>query len=265
MKTVLVIAGYDPSAGAGVLADVKAVAAMGCYAAACVTSITFQNTQRVYGAEHQSAETLAAQIEPIYADLTVDAVKTGMLPTAATIEVAAHAVAAHHRCPVVVDPVVRSTSGFDLVDAAALDALVTRLFPLATVVTPNVVEAERLLGEPVRSEADMGEAARALVGRFGARAALVTGGHLDLDAMAVDVLYDGNGLHTFSDRRVDSTSTHGTGCTLASAIAANLALGRPLPAAVAAAKTYVSNAIRHAPGIGRGHGPVDHFYFMEQR
>ncbi len=263
MKTVLIIAGFDPSGGAGVLADVKAVAAMGCYGAAAITSLTYQNTQGVFGASHQSAETLEAQLDPIFADLEIDAIKTGMLPTAAAIEATGRAIEARPHRPVVVDPVVRSTSGFDLIDAAALDALVSRLFPIAALVTPNVVEAERLTGQPVTNVAEMERAARSLV-RLGARAALVTGGHLDLDGMAVDVLYDGNGLHTFSDRRVDSTSTHGTGCTLASAIAAGLALGRPLPAAVAAAKTYVANAIRRAPRIGHGHGPLDHFYFLER-
>jgi hydroxymethylpyrimidine/phosphomethylpyrimidine kinase len=163
----------------------------------------------------------------------------------------------------VVDPVARSTSGFDLVDAAALDAIVARLFPLATVVTPNAAEAERLTGSPVTNEAEMERAARQIV-RMGARAALVTGGHLDLDGMVVDVLYDGNGLHTFSDRRVESTSTHGTGCTLASAIAAGLALGRSLPVAVAGAKSYVAHAIRRAPGLGLGHGPLNHFFFLEK-
>jgi hydroxymethylpyrimidine kinase/phosphomethylpyrimidine kinase len=263
MKTVLVIAGFDPSGGAGVLADVKAVSALGCYAAAAITSLTFQNTRGVFGAAHQSAETLASQIEPVFDDLEVHAVKTGMLPTAETIEATARALEDRPRIPVVVDPVIRSTSGFDLIDDAALESVVARLFPLATVVTPNVVEAERLTGAPVTSADEMERAARALV-RMGAAAALVTGGHLDLDGMAVDVLYDGNGLHTFSERRVDSTSTHGTGCTLASGIAAGLALGRPLPVAVAAAKTYVANAIRRAPGIGGGHGPVDHFYFLER-
>ncbi len=263
MKTVLVIAGFDPSGGAGVLADVKAVSALGCYAAAAVTSLTYQNTQGVFGAANQSAETLTAQIDPIFDDLDVHAVKTGMLPSAATIEATARALEARPRVPVVVDPVVRSTSGFDLVDGAALDALVTRLFPLASVVTPNVAEAERLTGEPVRTVEEMERAARTLV-RRGAAAALVTGGDVASDGLATDVLFDGNGLHTFSERRVETSSTHGTGCTLASAIAAGLALGRALPVAVAAAKTYVTRAIRCAPGIGRGHGPIDHFFFLER-
>ena len=263
MKTVLVIAGYDPSGGAGVLADVKAIAALGCYGAAAITSITFQNTQGVFGAVHQSAETLRAQIDPVFDDFEVHAVKTGMLPSAETIEATAEALEARPPGPLVVDPVVRSTSGFDLVDDRALEALVGRLFSRADVVTPNAVEAERITGLPVTDEAEMERAARAIV-RMGARAALVKGGHLDLDGMAVDVLYDGVSTHTYSDRRIETTSTHGTGCTLASAIASGLALGRSLPVAVAAAKTYVTRAIRYAPGLGKGHGPLNHFYVEER-
>jgi len=264
MKTVLVIAGYDPSGGAGVLADVKTIAAMGCYAAAAVTSLTFQNTQGVRGALHSSADVIQNQLDPILDDFTIDAVKTGMLPTAESIESTASCVEAHGLGPVVVDPVVRSTSGFDLIDDAALDVLVRRLFPLATVVTPNVVEAGRIVGFDITTESDMERAARRLVA-LGARAALVKGGHLDLDGHAVDVLFDGLAVHTFSDRRIESTSTHGTGCTLASAIAAGLALGRGLAVAVAGAKTYVTRAIRSAPGLGHGHGPLDHFYFLEKQ
>lgn len=264
MKTVLVIAGYDPSGGAGVLADIKAIAAMGCFGAAAVTSLTFQNTQGVAGADHQSAETLLRQIDPLLGDFDISAVKTGMLPTLEIIEATAERIARLDCTPVVVDPVVRSTSGFDLIDDEALAALVGKLVPLASVVTPNAVEAERIAGHPVTNEAEMELAARAIV-KLGARAALVKGGHLDLDGQAVDVLFDGLAVHTFSEPRIESTSTHGTGCTLASAIAAGLALGRSLPVAVAAAKTYVSRAIRSAPGLGKGHGPLNHFYFLEQK
>ncbi len=264
MKTVLVIAGFDPSGGAGVLADIKAIAAMGCYAAAAITSLTFQNTVGVLGAVHQSAATLLGQIDPILDDFEIDAVKTGMLPTVDAIEATAERISSHNLKPVVVDPVVRSTSGFDLIDDASLASLVTRLFPLATVVTPNAVEAERIVGHAVTNEVEMERAARQMV-KMGARAALVKGGHLDLGGNAVDILFDGLAVHTYSELRIESTSTHGTGCTLASAIAAGLALGRSLPVAVAGAKTYVSRAIRSAPGLGKGHGPLNHFYFLEPR
>lgn len=264
MKTVLVIAGFDPSGGAGILADMKAIAAMGCYGTAAITSLTFQNTVGVLGAVHQSAETLLGQIDPILEDFQIHAVKTGMLPTVDAIEATAERISSRGLEPVVVDPVVRSTSGFDLIDDASLATLVGRLFPLAAVVTPNAVEAERIVGHAVTNEVEMERAARQMV-RMGARAALVKGGHLDLGGNAVDVLFDGLAVHTYSEPRIESTSTHGTGCTLASAIAAGLALGRTLPVAVAGAKTYVSRAIRSAPGLGKGHGPLNHFYFLEPR
>lgn len=264
MKTVLVIAGFDPSGGAGILADIKAIAAMGCYAAAAITSLTFQNTVGVVGAEHQSAATLLSQIDPILDDFQIDAVKTGMLPTVDAIEATAERISGHGLNPVVVDPVVRSTSGFDLIDDASLESLVRRLFPLAAVVTPNAVEAERIVGHAVTNEVEMEQAARQMV-KMGARAALVKGGHLDLGGNAVDVLFDVLAVHTYSEPRIETTNTHGTGCTLASAIAAGLALGRSLPVAVAGAKTYVSRAIRSAPGLGKGHGPLNHFYFLEPK
>ncbi len=263
MKTVLVIAGFDPSGGAGVLADIKAIAAMGCFGTAAITSLTYQNTQGVHGAAHQSAETIRRQIDPLLDDFNIDAVKTGMLPTAEVIEAVAERIATHSLRPVVVDPVVRSTSGYDLIDDAALEALVAKLFPLAAIVTPNAVEAERIVGRAVTNEVEMERAARSMVS-MGARTALVKGGHLDLGGNAVDVLFDGLAVHTYSEPRVATTSTHGTGCTMASAIAAGLARGRSLPVAVAAAKTYVARAIRAAPGLGKGHGPLNHFYFLEQ-
>jgi len=261
MKTVLVIAGYDPSGGAGILADAKAIAASGCYAAAAITSITFQNTIGVFGAETVSTESLENQVRPIVDDLGIDAIKTGMLPNAEIIEVSAHLIGTIRRVPVVVDPVVRSTSGFDLVDDEALRVLVDVLFPLADLVTPNVVEAERITGLEIRTEVDMRMAARALVG-LGARAALVKGGHLNLEGMAVDVLYDGESESRFSAPRIESTSTHGTGCTLASSIAARLATGANLVDAIHAAKHYVTTAIERAPGLGRGHGPLHHFWML---
>ena len=262
MKTVLIIAGYDPSGGAGILADVKTVGAMGCYGAAAVTSITFQNTVGVFGAEHVSAGTLRAQVEPIFDDLDIDAVKTGMLPTAELIETTASLLGARPPRPLVVDPVIRSTSGYDLIDDEALRALVERLFPLADIVTPNAVEAERLTGLRVGGEAALEEAARAVVAR-GARAALVKGGDLDLGGRAVDILFDGERVWRFEQPRIETQSTHGTGCTLASAIAAGLAGGRPLADAVRHAKAYVTEAIRRAPGVGRGYGPLNHFWNLK--
>jgi hydroxymethylpyrimidine/phosphomethylpyrimidine kinase len=261
MKTVLVIAGYDPSGGAGVLADIKAVAAGGCYGTAAITSITFQNTVGVFGAEHVTPYALTNQVLPVIDDFEIAAVKTGMLPTSQLIGATADLVARVPSAYLVVDPVVRSTSGFDLVDDAAVAAIVAGLFPRADIVTPNVVEAERITGLGISTETDLAAAARRLVD-MGARAALVKGGHLDLDGKAVDVLATRDAIVRFEAPRVESRNTHGTGCTLASSIAAHLAVGNSLEDSVRAAKRYVTEAIRRAPGLGHGHGPLDHFWML---
>jgi hydroxymethylpyrimidine kinase/phosphomethylpyrimidine kinase len=251
----LTVAGFDPSGGAGVVADVKTFTAFGCFAAAAVTSLTYQNTTGVFGAAHQTAEAVRAQVLPVVEDFRVAGAKTGMLPTREIIvEVARLFREAELPAPVV-DPVVRSTSGFDLIDDDALDALKRELLPLARVATPNVPEAERITGLPIRDRAGMLEAAR-LMRAMGARAVLVKGGHLEGDA--VDVLDDGGRVSTFTAPRVETTSTHGTGCTLAAGMAACLARGMSLEDSVAAAKRFVTEAIRRAPRLGRGHGPVNH-------
>jgi hydroxymethylpyrimidine/phosphomethylpyrimidine kinase len=261
MNTVLVIAGYDPSGGAGILADIKAIAAAGCYGVAAITSVTFQNTLGVFGAEQMSRESLENQTRPLLDDFEIAAVKTGMLPSAELIEATADLLKTVPTAPLVVDPVIRSTSGFDLVDDRAVAVLVKRLFPLASLVTPNAVEAQRITGMRIANEDDLAEASRRLV-RLGARAALVKGGHLDLGGMAVDVLAYEDRLVRFAAPRVESRNTHGTGCTLASTIAANLALGHSLERSVETAKAYVTTAIERAPGLGRGHGPLDHFWML---
>jgi hydroxymethylpyrimidine/phosphomethylpyrimidine kinase len=252
----LTVAGFDPSGGAGVIADVKTFTAFGCFAAAAVTSLTYQNTTGVFGAAHQTAGTVRAQVQAVAEDFTVAGAKTGMLPTREIIvEVARLFRGAPLPAPVL-DPVVRSTSGFDLIDDEALDALKSELLPLARVVTPNVPEAERLTGLMIRDREGMLEAARALR-RMGARAVLVKGGHLAGEA--TDVLLDEEGrVKTYTAVRIETTSTHGTGCTLAAAIAACLARGLDLEESVGAAKRFVTEAIRRAPGLGRGHGPVNH-------
>ncbi|MCA1626616.1 MAG: bifunctional hydroxymethylpyrimidine kinase/phosphomethylpyrimidine kinase, partial [Acidobacteria bacterium] len=234
----LTIAGFDPSGGAGVAADIKTFTAFGCFATAAITSLTFQNTTGVFGAAHQTVETVRAQVLPVVEDFTVAGVKTGMLPTREVIREVARLLretSLRDAAPVI-DPVVRSTSGYDLIDDAALAALRSELLPLARVVTPNIPEAERLTGLTIRDEEGMRRAAR-LLRETGARAVLIKGGHLTGEAL--DLLDDGGEIHIFRAPRLDSTSTHGTGCTLAAAIAANLAHGHPLSAAVAAAKRYV--------------------------
>ncbi|MFN0085219.1 MAG: bifunctional hydroxymethylpyrimidine kinase/phosphomethylpyrimidine kinase [Blastocatellia bacterium] len=265
MKTVLSIAGFDPSGGAGVLADIKTFAAFGCFGTAAITSLTFQNTVAVYGAVHQSAETLRGQIEPVLDDFTIAAVKTGMLPTRETIEAAAELIAGRGLPNVVVDPVIRSTSGFDLIDDAAMRHLIERLLPLADVITPNMAEAGRLTGMAVTDIDSMKRAAKrihrlsrgpASRGKA-ARVVLVKGGHLEGDA--TDLLFDGRDFHPFSAPRIPSRNTHGTGCTLSSAIAALLAQGHTIFESVALAKKYIVGAIRKAPDLGKGAGPLNHF------
>lgn len=256
-KCVLVVAGFDPSAGAGVLADTKAIAAFGCYGVVAVTSLTLQNTQGVYGAYHQTREAVLGQLDPLYDDFEIAAIKTGMLPTAEVIEAVAESVSSRSIGPVVVDPVVRSTSGYDLVDDAALESLVKRLFPLASVVTPNAAEVERITGIKIKDRETMEKAARSMAA-LGPRAVLVKGGDMD-NERANDLLLDDEGTVLFSSERIRSTSTHGTGCTLASALACLLARGFSLREAVPIIKRYLVEAIRTAPGLGRGHGPLNHF------
>ena len=256
---VLSIAGLDPSGGAGIVADIKTIAALGCFPAAALTSITFQNTTGVFGAEHQSAETLRAQVEPIVRDLTVAAAKTGMLPTAEIVAEVARLFAEEDLPAPVVDPVVVATSGDVLIDDEAFEILKTKLFPLARVVTPNIPEAEKLAGLSIKSEPDMRRAAEAIQS-IGARAVLVKGGHRSVGGQALDILLDENGIFTeFQTDYIEIGDVHGSGCTLSAAIAANLGKGLTLEQAVAAAKKYVTDAIRalkSAPRIGHGAKPL---------
>ncbi|HEX8071986.1 MAG TPA: bifunctional hydroxymethylpyrimidine kinase/phosphomethylpyrimidine kinase [Pyrinomonadaceae bacterium] len=255
---VLTVAGVDPSGGAGVVADVKTITAFGCFAAVAVTSLTYQNTQGVYGAAQQSAEVVRAQVLPVVADLRVAALKTGMLPTREVIaEVARLLDETELRAAAfVLDPVVRSTSGYDLIDDDALDALRRELLPRAHLVTPNMAEAERLTGMKIKGLGDFRYVAQRLR-ELGARAVLLKGGHLTGDA--IDLLLDEtDAAELYRAPRVHTTSTHGTGCTLAAAVAACLARGLNLRASVGAAKRFVMAALQSAPGLGRGHGPLNH-------
>ncbi|MCW5958851.1 MAG: bifunctional hydroxymethylpyrimidine kinase/phosphomethylpyrimidine kinase [Pyrinomonadaceae bacterium] len=262
----LTVAGVDPSGGAGVIADLKTFAAFGCYGAAAITSLTFQNTLGVYGAVNQSAESVRKQIEPVIADLNVDAVKTGMLPTVEVIETVAEIFTSRKPEYLVVDPVVRSTSGFDLIDQKALDALVKDLFPIADIITPNLAEAERIAGFSIENLEDMQRAAN-IMHDSGAKNVLIKGGHKLKNASstnAVDRFFSGGKMTEFVSDFIDSSSTHGTGCTLASAIAANLAIGRNLQDSIIIAKRFVTAAIRSAPKLGGGNGPVNHFVNVQE-
>jgi hydroxymethylpyrimidine kinase/phosphomethylpyrimidine kinase len=251
----LTIAGFDPSGGAGVVADINTFRAFGCFATAAITSLTFQNTTGVFGATHQTAETLRRQVEPIIEDLPVACTKTGMLPTREIISEVARLFRETNLPAPVVDPVVRSTSGYDLIDDAALRALIEELLPLARVITPNISEAERITNRPIRNEDEMRDAALTLR-KMGARAVLIKGGHLTGDAL--DLLDDAGDVHLFRAPRINTTSTHGTGCTLAAAIAACLGHKFELREAAEKAKGYVTDAIRSAPRLGHGYGPLNH-------
>jgi hydroxymethylpyrimidine kinase/phosphomethylpyrimidine kinase len=259
-RIALTIAGVDPSGGAGTIADVKTFAAFGVFPTAAIASITFQNTQGVFGAEHQSADSVREQIIPILDDYEISAVKTGMLPTREVIEAVAEIIAERKLKNIVVDPVVRSTSGFDLIDDAALRSLIAKLFPLADLITPNIPEAERISGVAIENESDIHDAA-SVMRDLGAKNVLITGGHFEKAKgerrKAKDFLFLGEELMVFEGEYFDTTATHGTGCTLSSAIAANLALGNDLTASVEIAKRFVNEAIRTAPMIGRGHSPIN--------
>lgn len=256
---VLTIAGLDPSGGAGIVADIKTISALGCFPSAALTSITYQNTTGVFGAEHQTAGTLRAQVEPIVKDLSVAGAKTGMLPTAEIVAEVARLFSEENLPAPVVDPVVVATSGDVLIDDEAFQILKTRLFPLARVVTPNIPEAEKLAGFAIESESDMRRAAE-VIQSIGARAVLVKGGHRFSQqaqgAGAVDILLSGDRFTEFRCEYIDVGEVHGSGCTLSAAIAAGLGKGLTLEDAVAAAKKYVTDAIRSAPRIGHGARPI---------
>lgn len=254
---VLIVAGSDSGGGAGIQADIKAVTAMGGFAATAITALTAQNTEGVHGVVAVEPAFIAQQIEVVLTDIGADALKTGMLHSAEVIGTVVATLARHAPgVPLVVDPVMVAKGGHRLLLTEAEAALRETLLPMAAVVTPNLPEAEVLAGFPVRDEADMRRAAERLVA-LGARAVLLKGGHLEGDRVIDLLLHDGR-IERFEDARIASRHTHGTGCTLASAIAAGLAQGMSLVDAVRRARAYVRDAIATAPGFGRGHGPLNH-------
>ena len=254
----LTIAGSDSGGGAGIQADLKTFARYGVYGTSVVTAVTAQNTQGVRGWERVTPELVGAQIDAVAEDLRPVAIKSGMLGDADVVRTVANGIRRHALSPYVLDPVMAATSGDALLTPDAISAIVEALFPLATLVTPNLDEVGLLLGERPADVPAMERAARALVRERGPRAALVKGGHLSGDEL-VDVLYDGRQTRRFSHRRIDTTSTHGTGCTLSAAIAAAMALGVPLHGAVELGLEYVHRAIAGAPGLGSGSGPLAHW------
>lgn len=255
MKSVLSIAGTDPSGGAGLHADLKTFAAHGVYGMGAVTAIVAQNTCGVFAIEKAGKEILRAQLEAVFTDIFPDAVKIGMVPDAGTIAVIAEALRSWKPKNIVIDTVMVSTSRHRLLDAGAEIDLVRELLPLADVITPNIPEAEVLCGFPVRTKDDMTRAAEKIA-NLCRGAVLLKGGHLENSCD--DLLLADGKIEWFSARRIETRNTHGTGCTLSAAIASNLALGLALPLAVGKAKEYLTAAIREAPGFGKGKGPVNH-------
>lgn len=257
MKHVLTIAGSDTCGGAGIQADLKTFSAQGTYGMSVITAVTVQNTQGVFGCQDIEPEIIRGQIDAIFTDIKVSAVKIGMVSQIETIHAIADKLEQYQPENVVVDPVMISKSGFDLMQPEAKDTLIKRLLPLAYVVTPNLPEAEVMTGMKIHDLPSMERAARAIHG-MGAKNVLIKGGHLEDDA--TDLLFDGEKIITFHSERIATKNTHGTGCTLSSCIAANLAKGKSVEEAVRTAKAYITTAIAHALEIGKGVGPTNHFY-----
>lgn len=263
---VLSIAGSDCSAGAGIQADLKSAAACGAYCLTAITAVTAQNTQGVRGIEIVSDDMIRAQLNALTDDIAVDAVKLGMLPSAGAVELSAETIERWGCGSVVLDPVMVSTSGHMLVAPEVAQRIVERLLPLALLATPNIPEAEFISGERIVSEADFGKAARRFEA-LGCRALLLKGGHLK-QAELTDTLFDFRTGETrkFTFPKTDTPNTHGTGCSLSSAIAALLAQGSPLTEAVERAEAYLHRALEAgaAYALGSGHGPIDHFFTLRK-
>lgn len=253
---VLILAGSDSGGGAGIQADIKAVTLLGGFAATAITAITVQNTLGVHGVYPVPLDVIEAQAKVVLDDIGADCLKTGMLGSVEVVETVAHILDYAKSIPVVVDPVMIAKGGSPLLADQAVEAVRRLMIPRATLLTPNAPEAEALTGVKVEDMDGQRRAGEALL-QMGAKAVLMKGGHVPGD-MVMDLLLTGDGELVLESERVDSRHTHGTGCTLASACAAGIAKGLPLSQAVAEAWAYVAEAIRRAPGLGQGHGPLDH-------
>ena len=256
MKHLLTIAGSDSSGGAGIQADLKTFAAHGVFGMSVITAVTAQNTCGVTQVQDITPEVITAQVDAVFSDIRVDAVKIGMVSRTESIHAIAEALKKWQPPVIVVDPVMISKSGYPLLQPEACDALIKELLPLATLLTPNLPEAEAICGFAIKTEKDMEKAASVIIA-FGAKAVLVKGGHLENSAD--DYLYDGKQGIWLPGTRIQTQHTHGTGCTLSSALASNLAKGLSLVEAVKASKQYVTTAIEHGIALGHGHGPTHHF------
>lgn len=255
---VLVIAGSDSGGGAGIQADIKTITALGAYASTAITAVTVQNTLGVYNVHPIPIDIVSGQIKAVLSDIGADCIKIGMLFSAGIMSAVMRALDdVGYEGQIVLDPVMIATSGDKLIDTSAIETLKSRLMPRASVITPNVPEAEMLTGYSITGEEDMLEAGRMLVG-MGAKAVVMKGGHLDNADSVVDMLVTGDGVKSWHHERIHSTNTHGTGCTMASAIAAALSEGKPLEEAVEIARAFVKTAIKAAPDFGQGNGPMGH-------
>ncbi|MSP94085.1 MAG: bifunctional hydroxymethylpyrimidine kinase/phosphomethylpyrimidine kinase [Alphaproteobacteria bacterium] len=255
---VLIIAGSDSGGGAGIQADIKTATVLGAYAMTAITAVTVQDTTGVHAFHTVPPDIVAGQIRVVLSDIGADAIKTGMMASAEIVETVVGALASYAAIPLVVDTVMIAKGGSSLVDDSGVEAMKRLLIPRATLITPNAPEAARLTGLEVETQDDLVRAGKKLMEQ-GARAVLVKGGHLAGDHVT-DVLVDSTGVHLFRTRRIETTSTHGTGCTLATAIAAGLAQGLSLEDAVARARNYLQDALRGGLALGRGTGPLNHMH-----
>ncbi|MDR3325752.1 MAG: bifunctional hydroxymethylpyrimidine kinase/phosphomethylpyrimidine kinase [Rhodospirillaceae bacterium] len=259
---VLVIAGSDSGGGAGIQADIKTITALGCFATTAITALTAQNTKGVFDILEVPPDFISSQINLVLDDIGTDVVKTGMLNKSKTIEMIAQILEQRiNNFPLIVDPVMTAKNGSKLLDDLAIMTLLVHLIPKSAIVTPNIPEAIALTGITIKNVDDMIIAGKALLTK-GARAVLIKGGHLPSNKIT-DVLIDVNGVEIFEDSRIETTSTHGTGCTMASAIAAGLAQDLPLKVAVLRARQYVQLALSSAPGFGQGCGPINHAHTID--
>lgn len=257
MKTALSIAGSDCSGGAGIQADIKTMSALGVFGMSVIVAVVAENTTRVISIEDISPKVIGDQMDAIFEDMPVDSVKIGMLSTPQCMQKVAEKIKQYKPKYVVIDPVMYAKNGCPLMEERSIDTLIAEIIPLASLLTPNIPEAEKIANMQIETVADMKAAAKKIV-ELGAKAVLVKGGHYVGDAE--DILYDGEEYYSFVSKRINTKNTHGTGCTLSSAIASYLALGEDLAVAVKKAKEYVTMAIENALELGHGCGPTNHFY-----
>lgn len=261
MKKVLSIAGSDCSGGAGIQADLKTFSAHGVFGMSVIVSVVAENTSRVIDIQNITPGMVRKQLDAIFEDIGADAVKIGMLSSTECMEAVAERMEYYKPQNIVIDPVMYAKNGCPLMDMEAIDTLIQRVIPLADVLTPNIPEAEKIVGMEILTVEDM-ETAASKICNMGAKTVVVKGGHAVGNAL--DVLFDGNKFYYFETARIDTKNTHGTGCTFSSAIASGLAKGLDVQEAVRTAKDYVTTAIRHSLSIGKGNGPTHHFYDLYQ-